>query len=153
MRLGERGSGHDSRCVCVCACVRACIPVLVCVRVFVSWQYENDKDAFTITSLVRLTAGNQVFDSYGKKCNSRFLLNYGFAVEDNRDADGQCHNEIRVVFALRDEPEDPLRRHRETLLASLSTCVSCVSTCVCGCAWVPSCVCVCSRVGMTAGLL
>jgi len=24
-----------------------------------------------------------VFDSYGRKCNSRFLLNYGFIVEDN----------------------------------------------------------------------
>jgi hypothetical protein len=28
-------------------------------------------------------------DSYGKKCNSRFLLNYGFSVEDNTDPDGK----------------------------------------------------------------
>lgn len=32
-----------------------------------------------------------VFDSYGRKCNSRFLLNYGFIV-DNNDA-----NECAIV--------------------------------------------------------
>lgn len=83
-----------------------------------SWQFDNTKNMFTITSLVRLSAGNQVYDSYGKKCNSRFLLNYGFAVEDNRDADGQCHNEVRIEFRLRDESEDPLRRTKLALLGT-----------------------------------
>ena len=32
-----------------------------------------------------------MYESYGRKCNSRFLLNYGFMVEDN-DA-----NEIQVT--------------------------------------------------------
>lgn len=59
------------------------------------WTFDNDKGAFTITSLAQLRAGQQVYDSYGKKCNSRFLINYGFAVENNRDPDGQCHNEVR----------------------------------------------------------
>jgi histone-lysine N-methyltransferase SETD3 len=27
--------------------------------------------------------GSEVFDSYGRKCNSRYLLNYGFVVPDN----------------------------------------------------------------------
>jgi hypothetical protein len=59
------------------------------------WQFENRKRAFTITSLHALHAGQQVYDSYGKKCNSRFLLNYGFAVDHNRDDDiGQSHNEV-----------------------------------------------------------
>jgi protein-histidine N-methyltransferase len=35
-----------------------------------------------------------VYDSYGKKCNSRFLLNYGFTIEDN-DA-----NEYPVILKL-----------------------------------------------------
>jgi histone-lysine N-methyltransferase SETD3 len=35
-----------------------------------------------------------VYDSYGKKCNSRFLLNYGFVIEDN-DA-----NEFPVSLSL-----------------------------------------------------
>jgi tetratricopeptide (TPR) repeat protein len=60
------------------------------------WFFDNRKQAFVIQSLVKLHAGQQVFDSYGKKCNSRFLLNYGFAVDHNRDDDvGQNHNEVR----------------------------------------------------------
>ena len=42
-------------------------------------RYDDSKNAFTITSLRALGAGAQVYDSYGKKCNSRFLLNYGVA--------------------------------------------------------------------------
>ncbi|KAM3571226.1 hypothetical protein VYU27_006743, partial [Nannochloropsis oceanica] len=48
----------------------------------------------------------EVFDSYGQKCNHRFLLNYGFAVENNREADGFCPNEVPLDFALRET--DPL---------------------------------------------
>ena len=35
-----------------------------------------------------------MYDSYGQKCNHRFLLNYGFAIEHNREADGFCPNEV-----------------------------------------------------------
>jgi len=34
-----------------------------------------------------------VFDSYDRKCNSRFFLNYGFIVEDN-DA-----NEVAITVS------------------------------------------------------
>ena len=45
---------------------------------------------------------NQVYDSYGQKCNHRFLLNYGFAIENNRESDGFCPNEVRwIVERLR----------------------------------------------------
>ena len=30
----------------------------------------------------------QVYDSYGRKCNSRFFVNYGFALDDN-EADNE----------------------------------------------------------------
>ncbi len=47
-------------------------------------------------------------DSYGKKCNSRFLLNYGFTVEHNVDEDtGQAHNELRLILHLPPEETDP----------------------------------------------
>ena len=58
------------------------------------WTFDQSQEGFTITSLMELSAGDQVMDSYGKKCNSRFLLNYGFAVDDNRDPDGKCHNQV-----------------------------------------------------------
>jgi hypothetical protein len=36
-----------------------------------------------VISIQELHGGQEIFDSYGKKCNSKFFTNYGFAVEDN----------------------------------------------------------------------
>ena len=47
-----------------------------------------------------------MYDSYGQKCNHRFLLNYGFAVEDNRELDGFCPNEVPLELTL--QTDDPL---------------------------------------------
>lgn len=57
-------------------------------------------------SLQSIPAGAQVYDSYGQKCNHRFLLNYGFAVEDNRELDGFCPNEVPIELCV--SPQDPL---------------------------------------------
>lgn len=65
-----------------------------------SWTFDQSIDAFTITSLGTIGSGSQVYDSYGKKCNHRFLLNYGFAVEDNTEEDGRNPNEVLVDFQL-----------------------------------------------------
>ena len=70
------------------------------------WTFDNAQESFTITSVGDIGIGAEVMDSYGKKCNSRFLLNYGFAVEDNRDPDGHNHNEVRFLLEL--ERTDPL---------------------------------------------
>lgn len=70
------------------------------------WTFDEDRQSFTITSLQSIAAGSQVYDSYGQKCNHRFLLNYGFAVEDNRELDGFCPNEVPLELYV--SPEDPL---------------------------------------------
>ena len=49
-----------------------------------------------------------MYDSYGKKCNSRFLLNYGFIVENN---DG---NEF--PFHLQLEKSDPQFLFKKNIL-------------------------------------
>jgi len=64
------------------------------------WTFDEDRQAFTITTLQPIPAGSQVYDSYGQKCNHRFLLNYGFAVEDNRELDGFCPNEVPMELSL-----------------------------------------------------
>jgi len=51
-----------------------------------------------------------VYDSYGKKCNSRFLLNYGFIVENN-DAD-----EVPIKVFL--DPSDSQYSMKKSLLES-----------------------------------
>jgi len=48
-----------------------------------SWFYSNEKEGFIIESLEDVPRGEPVYDSYGKKCNSRFFLNYGFIVQEN----------------------------------------------------------------------
>jgi histone-lysine N-methyltransferase SETD3 len=47
------------------------------------WGYDDGLNAFKIEAYGDCLAGTELFDSYGKKCNSRYLLNYGFIEEDN----------------------------------------------------------------------
>lgn len=70
------------------------------------WTYDEGVQAFTITSLQHIRTGCEVLDSYGQKCNHRFLLNYGFAVEDNRELDGFCPNEVPIELSI--FPNDPI---------------------------------------------
>jgi protein-histidine N-methyltransferase len=75
-----------------------------------SWSYSDEKKGFIIESLEDIPRGEPVFDSYGKKCNSRFFLNYGFIVENN---DG---NEVplKVYF----NPGDKIKNFKQDLLKS-----------------------------------
>lgn len=83
------------------------------------WTFDCARQAFTITSLQGIPEGAEVLDSYGQKCNHRFLLNYGFAIENNREIDGFCPNEVPITlhcnrpseFWLRADPS-PTKRVR-----------------------------------------
>ncbi len=58
------------------------------------WQFEDYSQSFTVVSTEAISSAAQVYDSYGLKCNHRFLLNYGFSVEVNIEPDGTCPNEV-----------------------------------------------------------
>ena len=63
------------------------------------WNYDNDLQGFKLESYGEYEAGLEVFDSYGNKCNTRFLMNYGFLEKDNEN------NEVKVAdFFLQDVP-------------------------------------------------
>ncbi|CAD8077509.1 unnamed protein product [Paramecium sonneborni] len=62
-----------------------------------SWCYSDEKQGFIIETDENIEKGQMIFDSYGSKCNSRFLLNYGFVVEDNNA------NEVNVQV----DPDGP----------------------------------------------
>ena len=64
------------------------------------WQFDDSLQAFTVIALQKISTGAQVYDSYGRKCNHRFLLNYGFSVENNVESDGYCPNEVRLTPLL-----------------------------------------------------
>jgi hypothetical protein len=84
------------------------------------WLFDSRRRVFIIVSMQPLHVGAQVFDSYGKKCNSRFLLNYGFAVDHNADDDvGQNHNEVRLLIGLLPPRLDPWHARKRELLGGL----------------------------------
>ena len=51
------------------------------------WYYDDKINSFVIQATEDIMAGKEIFDSYGKKTNGRFLLNYGFAIENNDSAE------------------------------------------------------------------
>lgn len=51
-----------------------------------TWFYDDSRGGFIIEACDDIARGDQVYDSYGRKCNSRFFLNYGF-INMNNDAD------------------------------------------------------------------
>ena len=64
------------------------------------WTFCEETQCFTITTLQSIGRWAQVYDSYGQKCNHRFLLNYGFCVEKNVEVDGFCPNEVPLELGL-----------------------------------------------------
>jgi histone-lysine N-methyltransferase SETD3 len=53
----------------------------------VNWHFNNTKDAFVMESNKALSSNQEISDSYGSKCNSRYLLYYGFALHDGSEKD------------------------------------------------------------------
>jgi histone-lysine N-methyltransferase SETD3 len=47
------------------------------------WYFCDELNSFVIQAMEEINKDDEIFDSYGKKCNSRFFLNYGFIVEKN----------------------------------------------------------------------
>jgi histone-lysine N-methyltransferase SETD3 len=73
------------------------------------WDYsDHDGGTFIVTSLVDIKKSHQIFDSYGCKCNSRLLVNYGFAVHENINTE--------AMFRLGLDQTDPLFPDHRKLL-------------------------------------
>ena len=47
------------------------------------WYYDDNIESFVIQAIENIKEGNEIFDSYGKKTNARFLLHYGFCLDNN----------------------------------------------------------------------
>ncbi|CEO98007.1 hypothetical protein PBRA_006121 [Plasmodiophora brassicae] len=75
-----------------------------------SWRYDQDQRAFVVRALEPIAVGQEILDNYGRKCNSRWLVNYGFALEPNPD------NETRVWIGL--AQGHPLNRLKQRLFGA-----------------------------------
>lgn len=49
----------------------------------VSWGFDNEKDGFVMQSRRNIQLGEAITDSYGIKCNSQYLMFYGFTLPNN----------------------------------------------------------------------
>ena len=58
------------------------------------WYYDDKINSFVIQASTDINKGEEIYDSYGKKTNDRFLLNYGFTIEDNDSAEYG----LKVIF-------------------------------------------------------
>lgn len=65
-----------------------------------SWSYKEESRGFVVNANESVCRGDELYESYGNKCNSRFFLNYGFVLADN------THNEVPVTVSL--NRKDPL---------------------------------------------
>jgi hypothetical protein len=77
---------YDGALKC-CSAVFAPVGVKISSASFcvVAALLADTRAGFVITSLRTIQRGDQVYDSYGRKCNSRFFVNYGFALDDNEE--------------------------------------------------------------------
>ena len=82
------------------------------------WTYDDHLNGFTIISLKSIARGEQVYDSYGRKCNSRFFVNYGFALSDNED-----DNEAVLRFTP-SPASDPFYHTKLNMLTASTTTLS-----------------------------
>jgi len=78
-----------------------------------SWTYTDDREGFIIEALEDIKRGEQIYDSYGQKCNTRFLLNYGF-INLNNDA-----NEFPLMVTVLED--DKFAFQKAEMLAGASS--------------------------------
>ena len=77
------------------------------------WYYEDSRNGFVVEAVNDIKKGEQLFDSYGKKCNYRFFLNYAFInLDDNGD---NAENEYPVTVGL-DEKDETYEIKKEVFL-------------------------------------
>ena len=64
------------------------------------WYYDDNLESFVIQAIDNIKEGEEIFDSYGKKTNARFLLNYGFCLEDNDTSEYLLTVEFNDMYPL-----------------------------------------------------
>lgn len=55
----------------------------------IDWTYEDAQDAFVMTAARDIRAGEEIFDSYGRKPNGRYFIHYGFALPNGADDEAE----------------------------------------------------------------
>ena len=59
----------------------------------VTYTYNDNSKNFRVTAVTDIPANKEIFTTYGNKCNTRWLLNYGIIVDNNFE-----YNEVHFFF-------------------------------------------------------
>ena len=73
------------------------------------WAFEKSNGCFEFKAIQDINKGEPIKISFGKKCNTRFLVNYGYIEENNTN-----YNEVRLDVVL-DEKYVFLKEKKEIL--------------------------------------
>ncbi len=49
-----------------------------------NWYYSDKEEAFKMDTNININKSIEITDTYGNKCNSKYLLYYGFTLQDNK---------------------------------------------------------------------
>ena len=69
----------------------------------VNWIYDDEKEAFVFKVFKNITKGEAIKVTFGKKCNTRFLTNYGYIEQNNF-----LENELEIQINIIGDTQDPL---------------------------------------------
>jgi histone-lysine N-methyltransferase SETD3 len=75
------------------------------------WKFEDSLNSFVLCSKEKIWSGEEIFDSYGKKCNSRFFVNYGFTLLNNQE-----DNRARLRIIMDKDCIDDAKQHKINML-------------------------------------
>jgi len=71
-----------------------------------TWGYSDKKHGFVMTTTRKVGTDEQIFDSYGRKWQGRYFVNYGFTIDENyEDNDAVIHGHL-----VTDDPHYALKR-------------------------------------------
>jgi len=77
------------------------------------WFFDDINKVFKILSKKKFSANVPIYDNYGKKCNSRFFVNYGFVLDRNME------NTVRFIFDLKSSEVSGIK-YKKTFLSNSS---------------------------------
>ncbi len=60
----------------------------------VKWYFEDSVNGFVMNSVRKISAHQEITDSYGIKCNRSYLIFYGFALDDDK----KCRNTVFITL-------------------------------------------------------
>ena len=83
----------------------------------VKWYFDVSQDVFIMSSTRKMGINCEISDSYGVKCNRKYLLYYGFTLDNNKN------NRNKVYLQIRDaNTDDVLYKERRKLISMNFQC-------------------------------